>query len=333
MSVYQFDKAKLTDCEFELGILDHLVIGNHGRLLDPRRTPVKIIDIQTSTGMFVIQVQAFEDKGVIWKIPFEDIHCYQFAKEEKRVTTDILSEVQQAIKRFDRPLKITCEQQKRNETLNHLQELYIEVSAWLDDNSQFFFNGSRLPDLESRKGDDMLCRDLQALMAKRNLLNMEEAFAKQFVSNPYSGELVKGHRIVLAELGLAAYDGKIIRDHEVFNGDWSRERRTNHILYRQAFTHSVFRRLGHDRIPLYRGMSFQGDLQPHRNQTFVSATFSHAVANSHFESANKNSTGILYRQLVPIERLFMTYYETEQMNCQFLEAEAVLLYDENNTLF
>ena len=31
---------------------------------------------------------------------------------------------------------------------------------------------------------------------------IEEAFAEQYVRNPNSGELVKGHAIVLAELGL-----------------------------------------------------------------------------------------------------------------------------------
>ena len=39
-------------------------------------------------------------------------------------------------------------------------------------------------------------------MTEKGLWDIEEAFAEQYVRNPNSGELVKGHAIVLAELGL-----------------------------------------------------------------------------------------------------------------------------------
>ncbi len=333
MSIYQFDEAKLPDCEFEPGEHAHLVVGNHGRLLDPRRTPVRVVDLQTSLGMFVIQLQAFEDEGALWEIPFEDIQHYQFMKGEKRATSRILSEVQRAVEQFDRPLQIACDQQDRAKTLRHLQELLADIYAWLDDHSRFFSEGRDLPDHESRKGDRILWGDLQSLMTKQDLLEVEDAFARQFVSNPNSGELVKGHRIVLAELGLVPYEGGVIRDPKLFDGEWSRGRRADHILYRQAFVQSVFGRLGHERVYLYRGISCQGQLRLPQNRTFVSATFSHAVAKSHFESGNKESTGALYRQSVQIERLFMTYCETEQLNRPFQEAEAILLYDDENTVF
>jgi len=42
---------------------------------------------------------------------------------------------------------------------------------------------------------------------------------------------------------------------------------------------------------------------------------------------------LLMRQVVPIERVFMTFLETEAMNRQFHEAEAVLLHEEGNPLF
>ena len=162
---------------------------------------------------------------------------------------------------------------------------------------------------------------------------MEDAFASQFVSNPYSGELVKGHRIVLAELGMVSYEGKVTRDPELFDGDWSRERRADHILVRRAFVQAVFRHLGEDHVLLYRGISLPGRLRLPENLTFVSATFSLAVARAHFDSGGEGATGVLYRQQVPIERLFMTYYETEQMNRSFAEAEAVLLHEEGNLAF
>ena len=39
-------------------------------------------------------------------------------------------------------------------------------------------------------------------------------------------------------------------------------------------------------------------------------------------------SGVIYRQPVPVERVFMTYLETAAMNERFQESEAVLLYEE-----
>ena len=52
-----------------------------------------------------------------------------------------------------------------------------------------------------------------------------------------------------------------------------------------------------------------------------------------FNDRNPESTGVLVRQSVPVERLFMSYLETEQMNRQYTEAEAVLLNDFSNEFF
>jgi hypothetical protein len=154
---------------------------------------------------------------------------------------------------------------------------------------------------------------------------MEQAFAERYVSNPGAGELVKGHRIVLAELGLAPYVGKIVRDPGLFAGSWSRERRAEHILARLAFVPELFRAAGHETVTLWRGMSTEQPLEPLPPQSFVSATFSREVAKSHFAGTERSVASALYRNVVPVERLFMTYVETEAMNLQFLEAEAVLI--------
>ncbi len=333
MSIYQFNDDMLPDSDFEPGEYEHLVIEKHGRLLDPRRTPVRIVDLRPSVGMFVIRIEAFEDKGALWEVPYEEVSHYQFVKGKDRATPGIVSEFRRAVDRFDRPLRISCDQDARAETLTRIGELCKEVSGWFDDHSRFFHDRRDLPDPEVRKGDPVLWTDLNAFLATRGLREMEEAFARQFASNPYSGELVKGHRIVLADLGLVAYEGKVTRDAELFDGKWSRGRRADHILSRMAFVHSLFQRLGYSHRILYRGISCPGPLQLPDNTTFVSATFSMAVAKSHFDSGGEESTRVLYQQAVPIERLFMTYYETEQMNLHFREAEAVLLYDANNMTF
>jgi len=113
-------------------------------------------------------------------------------------------------------------------------------------------------------------------------------------------------------------------------GEWIRSRRAEHIVRRLAFVRALYRRLGHERVCLYRGMSLRGAPAPPRNHSFISATFDFDVAKSHLEAG---AAGVLYRQLIPIERLFMSYRETPQMNEHFRESEAVLLYDESSPMF
>ena len=62
MSVYLKREDAPPDSEFEPGALHHLVAGNAGRVLDPRRTPITIVDIRPDTGTFVLRIDDFEDK-------------------------------------------------------------------------------------------------------------------------------------------------------------------------------------------------------------------------------------------------------------------------------
>lgn len=335
MSIYERDENRLSDTEFEPGQLDHIAVGNKGRLLDPRRTPMSVVDILSSLGMFVIRIEGFEDKGAIWEVPFEDVLHYQFFKEAKRINADTLAKFKKTVERFDKAVKIECDPESRSDTLQSLKTHCQEAFKWLESHSSFFAKGGKLPDPEERVGDVFLRDDLLNFLREKNLLDLENDFARQFVSNPHAGEIIKGHRIVLAELGLIAYKGKIQRNPDLFSGKWSRERRKEHILWRMSFVQSVFRKLGIAKVCLYRGMSYHGNLQPPRNQSFVSTTFSKMVAESHLDagSADIELSGVLFRQWVPIERLFMTCYETERMNLFYKEVEAVLLYDENNNVF
>lgn len=139
---------------------------------------------------------------------------------------------------------------------------------------------------------------------------MDEAFATQDVRNPNSDELVKGHRIVIAELGLAPYRGGIVRDPRLFDGAWSRGRRAEHVIARLAYARTAFP---------------EGAPRRESGRTFVSATFDPEIARSHFEVL---PNGALFRQTVPPGRIFMTYRETPAMNRMYKEAEAVLLEDE-----
>jgi hypothetical protein len=95
----------------------------------------------------------------------------------------------------------------------------------------------------------------------------------------------------------------------------------------------VFAHVGQADVTLYRGLVFDGLPDPLRNVTFVSASFDFEVARSCFAPRENRRTGLLIRHVVPVERLFMTYLETKQLNRQFVEAEAVVLHEPGNPLF
>ena len=65
----------------------------------------------------------------------------------------------------------------------------------------------------------------------------------------------------------------------------------------------------------------------------MSATFSRAVAEAHFEGGPSTRVALLVRQEVPVERLVMSFLETEAMNAAYREAEGVLVGDPGNPTF
>jgi hypothetical protein len=60
-SIYQSDPDAAPDSELLPGEPRHLVAGNGGRLLDPRRTPVHVTAVSPELGFFEVEIDAFED--------------------------------------------------------------------------------------------------------------------------------------------------------------------------------------------------------------------------------------------------------------------------------
>jgi len=324
MSIHQTDPDRRPDDEFKVGDSARLVIGTAGRLLDARRTPVRIVDLDDRTGQFTVEIRAFEDMGALWTLPYEDVGRFQFERNAPPNSAGRVREIKAIVERFDRPMTIPCDDHARAETQRRLKEEVAQTRTWLRKHSTFLAESGELPDPEHRAGDGRLFDDFARFLKERDLWEIEDAFASTFVSAPF-GELIKGHRIVIAELGLVPYDGKIIRDERMFDAPWSRPRRAEHIIARLAFIGALAAELGIETFTLYRGVSSTGPLRPPRNETFVSATFSRTVAESLAGAHGPAGTGTLLRQTVPIERIFMTYLETIHMNRQYREAEAILL--------
>jgi hypothetical protein len=314
------------DSDFAPGELHHLVTGNAGRMLDTRRTPVAIRSVDAAQGTFEVEVLEFEDRGARWLIEAERVSHFQFALDARRADAATLAAIGAAIDRFSRSLDIPVDPRARTRTRDLLREEERAAAAVLGD-------APRQIGVDGRAGDEVVQRLFADYMRARGLAEMEAMLAERYASNPSSGEMVKGHEIVIARLGLVPYRGKVVRDPDLFAGGWREERRADHVLARLGFVRAMFRAAGHDQVWLYRGLTSEGPLRAPPPRTFVSATFDRAVAESIAGRGSATVVSVLTGQLVPVDRVFMTFIETAQLNRVYREAEAVLLADRRNRAF
>jgi hypothetical protein len=325
-TIHESNPDQAPDSSFEPGELRHLVPGNTGRMLDTRRTPVVIRSVDPDPGTFELEVLAFEDRGARWLVEAERVSHFQFPLDAARADVRMLAALAAAVDRFGKPLDIPIDPATQARTRARLREEERRAAATLGD-------APRHIDVAGRLGDDSAQRALHDYLAARALTDLETAFAERYASNPSSGELVKGHEIVIARLGLVPYRGRVVRDPALFAGEWSEERRAEHVIARLGFVRAMLRAAGHDRVWLYRGLTTQGPLGVPPPRTFVSTTFDRAVAESIADRGPATVVSVLIGQLVPADRVFMTFIETAELNRVYHEAEAVLLASRRNRAF
>lgn len=330
-SIYESNPERAPDTEFIAGELGYLVAGNSGRLLDTRRTPITVTDVNPDLGAFEVEIQAFEDGGARWQLSLNDVGHFQFARDASPASPDVLSQLEDARARFARTERIECDPAARQTTARRLADERSGVRDWLARHSPPPVDLASL--IERRTGESATIALLDSFLVERGLDELDHAFSKTFVSNPRSGELVKGHAIVLAELGLCPYYGPIVRDPELFQEPWSRARRADHIIARLAFVQELWATWKHETVTLYRGAAVEGPLPAREQASFVSATFSREVAAEHFEGGPTTQTAVMWRQRIPVGRLFMTFLETSELSGRFKEAEALLIGDPANRAF
>ena len=87
-----------------------------------------------------------------------------------------------------------------------------------------------------------------------------------------------------------------MHDPAIFVGAWSNKRRVDHVLLRLAFLRGFAAEMGLETFSLYRGVSTEGEIEPTRNETFVSASFSRAVAERLAESYGEKASSLLCRK-------------------------------------
>ncbi len=322
--VYKHDPDALGDEAFEPGTLGHVVAGNRARMLDPRRTPVTVLGVDGVRGEFEVEVGAFEDAGARWRLPVEDVSRFQFPRGSETLAPADVRDLEQLAARLGRHVEIPAAPEDREATLVDLARERERLRPLLP-------GRQRLAEIElercvrERTGSPVAAAALQELLEAAGLESLERLLSETYVSNPGSGEVVKGHAVVIAEMGLCPYSGRAVRDERLFEGDGARERRRSHILLRMAFLQELTALLGVTAVELYRGVALEGPLEPRRPSSLIAATFSLEVATAHFES--RTETALLARRRVPVSRLLMTFLETSAMNGRYREAEAVLIGD------
>jgi hypothetical protein len=325
--VYQADPGARPDSDFAPGELHWLVPGNTGRLLDDRRTPVLVGAIDLAHGYFEAEILAFEDAGARWLVPLEDVTRYQFDPAGTSAGPAAVADMAEAIARLDVTAEIAADPAEGLRSRGLIAAARERADAWLTAQGVPAAIDPE-PYISRRRGSADAAEWLAAWLDRQEpsgLAALDEEIAAGYVSSPASGDLVRAHLIVLAELGLCPYRGKAVRDPASLEGRCSRAARRALIVARAGFVQALWGRADHPGLMLYRGIGLagQGGLAV-RTDTLISATFARAVAESHFDGTRAGAAALL-RSRLPCGRLLFTFLETAAMNRQFLEAEAVLL--------
>lgn len=331
MSTYEVKKEP--DDRFEPGTLAHLVPGNRGRVLDGRRTPGFVESYDPDSATFLWRITGYEDEGLCWEMPAEYVNCFQFPLDSPKLPEGQVAHIRAACARFSQRLNIPLAPQIPEATRKALEDAAAEASGWLDQHSDFFRQYSVLP-LSAQTGAPLLYDDLEGYLSQKGLLELEQRTAGDYVLNPWSGEWLKGMKIVMAELGLIGYQGTIPRKADLFSGLGDKGLRRQYILARCGFVQALFRRVGLKEVPLYRGMASESDFFE-TPSSLLSATFSPQTAlefASLPDSPNEIRSSYCVKFTCPVSALFMTFLETRQLNEKHQEQEAILFY-RNKLLF
>ena len=313
---------------FDSGTLAYLVAGNEGRVLDGRRTPGFIESYDEESAMFVWRITGFEDAGQYWEIPADQIGSYQLRKGSKTRSNAEVEAIRRRCDELNVVLIIEASQEAKNSTEKELEQWGQSATLWLAKNSAFFRSGEIL-DFSAKTGSELLAQDLINYMKSLGLDELEKETAQQYLLNPYSGEWIKGMKLVMAEMGLMPYQGTKPRKPDIFQGNGAKEKRRSYILARMSFLSAVFKLCGIKEVPLYRGMSTEENFFE-TPRTLLSTTFSleTAIDYADLKQDSSSRSAFVIKLTCPIERIFMTYLETKALNERYKEQEAVIFYDQ-----
>ncbi|MFN8673930.1 MAG: hypothetical protein U0457_17850 [Candidatus Sericytochromatia bacterium] len=329
MTIHDFDKNKLPDSEYYQGDLKFLVEGNICRVLDNRRTPGFIEKIDPESAIFRFRITKFEDNGKYWELPLENITSFQFEKKSKTINNEEINFFSKKINEKNKYLIIKPQEKDLINTNNLISSKKDEIIVWLKNNYTFFSDNKTI---NIKKHYKILSKALIKYLKEKDLYNLEELTTKILVLNPSSGEWIKGMEICLSELGLIKFNDKAPRTKDIFEKLGAKDLRKKYLIHRMAFIQAYFTLSNFKEIPVYRGMSSTEDWYSYP-RTFISYSTDLKVAKSFFSLKDEYKNAYLIKKTIPIEKIFMTFIETKEMNLQYKEKEVLVFYDENKDKF
>ncbi|MEG1256229.1 hypothetical protein [Clostridium sp.] len=333
MGIHESNANSLPDSDFVNGDIKYIVKQNKCRLLDGRRTPGYIEEYFADTAMFRWRITDFEDKGNYWDVPAENIKSFQILKSSKELNNFELKELDTKIKEFDKELIIKIDELEQSKTEKEIMVTEEKIIEWLKENSLFLKSRETL-NLDSTEGNIDLINDLKNYMKTIQIEFLEETTAKELVLNPNS-EWIKGMNIVLAEMGVVSYKNKIPRGEQTFQGMGEKHIRRRYLIHRIAFVRAFFHLLNITEVLLYRGMCTEDQWDNFHEKSLTSWTFNLQVALSFcdLDKNNNYKNGYIFKRTIPIENIFMTYIETDEMNKQYRESEAILFFNKEKGIY
>jgi hypothetical protein len=305
----------------EVATLADLSLGATLWMRDPRNTPVSVTALNEHTASFTVEVLDFEDTGAQWTFPVWQSHKFRCAPEAPSLPQSTQNALTAASHQLNQRLQVPIKACQSADTVAQLNKLTAQAQNWLAE-------AGHHPDAVRSAETSTAFTDPKVLsrwLTQHDTQHIETDVANQYVSNPHAGETIKAHRLALADLGLCAFEGNILRDPAELSGAKSMSHRKSHIRVPLAFLRAAFHSRGITHLPLYRVIYSDTPLTPPRPTGFVSATFSQSVALRFLKNGQSKRHAALYWQQVPITRVFMTHLETPQMRNLYNEREALLL--------
>lgn len=333
MAIHESNANSLPDSDFVEGNIKYLVKENKCRLLDGRRTPGFVENYFDDTAMFRWRITDFEDKGNFWDVPAENIKSYQMLKGSKELDDTKVKEINAKVKEFNKDLIIEIDELEQEKTEKEILATEEKIKKWLKQNSLFIKNCETL-NLDSTEGNMTLMNDLKNYMKAMGMELLEENTAKQLVLNP-SSEWIKGNNIVLANMGIIDYKNKVQRGEQTFQGIGEKSIRRKYLIHRIAFVRAYFHLLNISEVLVYRGMCTEEEWDNSYEKSLTSWTFNLQAALSFcdLDKNNKYKNGYILKRTIPIESIFMTFIETEEMNKQYKESEAILFFNKDKGIY
>lgn len=219
-----------------------------------------------------------------------------------------MEKIESKCKLLSEKLVIYCSELEYKKTLKLIEEEKYKAKNWFINKSQFVSLGESQLDIKSNVGLQFLYNDLISYMDICGVLDLETKTDNQYLLNPYSGEWIKGLRIVMAEMGLIDFNEKRPRTNDIFKGIGCKDKRRRYIISRLAFVQTFFELSGYKEVQLFRGMATEGILFE-KARTLLSASFNPEVGKE-FSNIDRNEQiafSYLIKFTYPIKYLFMTF--------------------------